>query len=617
MRLSLPKFITNIRIPMFRFYKLLNLFIFILLFITFTIAIATPPASGYEISLYAAYSNIFWLLLVIIIALGILMIISQVYNDKPSRFWMSGYIAILFANIIILTLPVMRNYLILGRGDVLSHIGYIKEILYTGHFSASNIYPIIHILISFLSIYTGLTPEYLSMIVPIIFTIFYIISVYLLARIISSQRGQIILITAFGCLLLFRNENMFLSPSVQCFDLLPFVFFLLLKIKKTNHSLFSVLTFLIVLFVIPFMHPGEGTIFLIVTFLCYILASWIYQNNNRSLKQIAKYPSLNNTLIFYACFTLFFIWFVWFSYTSIFSGAVKGIWNSLIWGSQNTDFTGYLATLKKVNLSILQFVHLVINMFGQVIIYCLVGLVLTINIFKKYVLNNIRVNLQQLIFIIIFIVFSILLFIALFTNLIWVAYNREMRYVLFAATILNGLGLYSSFHNKNRRMGMVFITIILISASIFGIFNTFPSPFIRDGNSQVTHMEVNGMAWFLTNQYNNILIESLSINQLRFASAVLGVQNIPQNIRYNASPPVHFGYDKNSEYGESFSTDRYFIDSKMSRIFDQNVLPEYESIWSFSPDDYLHLDYTDPSANRVFSNGEFWVYYIRGNGNIS
>jgi hypothetical protein len=187
-----------------------------------------------------------------------------------------------------------------------------------------------------------------------------------------------------------------------------------------------------------------------------------------------------------------------------------------------------------------------------------------------------------------------------------------MRYVIFAATILNGLGLYSLFHNKYRRAGMVFIIIILIAAATFGVFNTFPSPIIRDANSQVTDMEVIGATWFFAHQDDHFLIDSLDVNQERFANLVLGHQNIPQNIRYDASPPYHFGYDENNTYGESFIGDRYFIDSQMSRISAPSLFPEYPSYWQFTPADFYRLDNHDPSASRIYSNGEFWIYYVKG-----
>jgi len=599
-----------------RFYRFQNVFIFTLLLLVFGIAVATPPASGYEISIYAVYPQFFWFLLVVIISCGIIIMVNQVFTETPSRSWMTGFLAIVFADLIILLLPIIRGYVTFGRGDVLSHIGHVKNILYTAHVFSSNRYPVIHVLTANLSLLTSLTPELLSMIIPIIFTLFYMISVHLLARILSSQRGQVLLITAFGSVLLFRGEHTMLAPSVQCFYLLPFVLYLFLKAKKSTQPLFPILTFILVLSVIPLFHLGEGTFFLILTFFGFPLAIFLHQRGDY-IKKINPIPSMNNMLVYYSILIIFIIWFYKLSDYPYFSTVLRQSWNALINGTGESAAAKTFSTLGKANLSVSQFIHLFLNMFGHVLIYCLIGIVLVIDMLKKYVYNKVRFDIQQLTFSILFILFFILLFITFFTKLLWVGYGREMRYLIFSATLLNGIGLHSFFRNKYRGIGTIFIIIVLMATSIIGVFNVHPSPSIRYSNSQVTNMEMTGITWFFTYRYNNLLSNSIHINQLRFSHVVHGYQAIRLNIPNIAQPPDHFGYDVYDTYAKSFSNDRYYVDSILSRIYGPYVLPEYSSVWSFSPDDFSQLDHSDFSVDKVFLNGEFWVYYIQGRDAIS
>lgn len=577
---------------------------------------STPFASGYELSLYDAYPSYFWVLIISSIACGIILLVYQAFSKKICKLWICGFIIIILTNLLILLLPALRGYVTLGRGDVLTHIGYIKGILSSAHFTASDIYPAIHIQVANLSLLTGLTPELLAELVPIFFILFYMLFIYLLARILSHNRGQVLLIATFGCLLLFRHENEMLAPSVECFYLLPFMLFLLFKTQLSTQHFSYFLVLCTSLVVIPIFHPGEGTIFLVLTFICFGLATRLYRRVKHPIR-IDLPSSIKYKPVFYASLILLIVWFIWFSYTSTFTGTVLSIWDWLFYAIGKTTAMEYATILGKANLSAFDFIDLFFNMFGQVAIYCTIGLTMAIVVLKKLILNKHRIGLQQLNFTILFATFGILMFVAFFSNVIWVSYNREMRYVIFAATFLNGFGFYSLFSKQHRRLGMILITVVLIAAATFGIFNTYPSPLIRGSNSQVTAMETIGMTWFLAHQNGDLFIDSLYADQLRFSDLILGPQNVPQNIRYNALPPDHFGYTNNSMYGESYGTDRYFIDSKISRIVSPSVFPEYVSLWKFTPEDFYRLDYTDPSANKIYSNGEFWAYYIHGSSALS
>ncbi len=544
------------------------------------------------------------------------MLVHQAFSKKPSQQWLIGITLIFSANLILLLLPIIRGYVTLGRADVLEHIGSIKEIIYTAHFSSSNVYPAIHILAAEMSLLTGVTPELLAELIPILFYMFYIFSVFLLAKTISFHRGQVLLIVAFGSVLLFGRANEMLAPSIQCFFLLPFILLLFLKVQISPHRSSYFLMLVILLLVTPFLHPGEGTLFLILVFLCFSFTI-LFHKRDKYVKLINSSYYLKQVYVFYVCSILLIVWIAWFSCTSSFSGATMYIWDWLIYAAGKTTAMAYSDLIVEANLSVFGFIRLFLNMFGQAAIYCSVGLVIIIGLLKRLLFNKTRVAFQQFNFSILFIAFGALMFVAFFSNLIWVSYNREMRYVIFAATILNGLGLHSLFHRKHRRIGMAFIAILLIVASTFGAFNTFASPIVREANYQVTHMEVAGAMWFFDHQHPSLLIDSLSINQLCFANLVQGHQNISNNIRYAASPPVHFGYYENATYGESLTTDKYFIDSKLSRISGPSIFPEYVDLWDFTPDDFYRLDNHDPSVNLIYSNSEFWAYYIRCINNIS
>uniref|UniRef100_A0A7V3N4D5 Glycosyltransferase RgtA/B/C/D-like domain-containing protein n=1 Tax=candidate division CPR3 bacterium TaxID=2268181 RepID=A0A7V3N4D5_UNCC3 len=584
-------------------------------FITIALVIITTASSttGYEISIYDAYPIYFWGLFICSIVCGIIILVHQAFSEKKSWWWIIGFLIILFTNLVILLLPVARGYVTLGREDVLTYIGYIKEMLYTGHFS-SNVYPAIHVLSTGLSLINGLAPELLAELIPIYFILFYMFSIYLLAKKISSQRAQALLVTAFGSLLLFGISNLWLAPAVQCFEMLPFTILLFLRVQTLTKHLSNFLCLLIILLITPFFHPGDGTLFLLLTLLCFSFSMWIYRNFNQYKQETDSFLCLKDLRIWYPILTLFITWFAWFSYTSTFERAISVIWDWALFAKGQTTAIQYFTYLTAANLSVLNFTNLFFKMYGQVTIYCLIALVISIVTLKRFLTTEIRIEFQQLNFSILFVVFLALLFVAFFSNILYVNYTREMRYVVFAATIIIGLGLYPMCRKKHKQIGIIVIVVVLIASTTFGVFNTFPSPITRTSNSQVTSTEMTGMVWFLAHQDSSLLIDELGLSQLRFAHAIRGVHNVPPNIVYISPPPDHFGYDKNITYGGSYTTDRYFINSIVFRVFYPSLYPEYPHLWRFTPSDFYQLDHEDPSANRIYSNSEFWVYLVHGTG---
>ncbi|MCL0069460.1 hypothetical protein M1N86_00930 [Dehalococcoidia bacterium] len=593
-------------------------FIFILL--ALVIIAITPPATGYEISIYEAYPPYFWFLVILAIASGIVILVSNSFAEEPSRWWIAGFAVILYTNLVILLLPIARGYATFGRGDVLSHIGFTKDILFTGHFASAgeagaNHYPVIHILLTNLSHVTGLTPELLVMIVPIFFTLFYMVSVYLLSRVIATTRGQAMLITAFGSLLLFKGESTMLASSIQCFFMLPITLLLYFKVRRRNsNSLAYSILFVLLLLLTPFFHPGEGTLFLITIFLGIELSLLLYRMRNKLLSDDAikiRSPlsgiSINPSMILFVC------WFTWFASFAVFHGTVRSIWHWFVYEIGKPTAVIYADILERAGLSVYEFMELFLNMWGHVVIYCLAGALVSIVVWKKFLSSKGKIDSGQFIFSFLFIIFASLIFVTFFAD-VWLGYNRAMRYVIFAATILNGLGLYVLFHNRHNQIGMFIIILLLMTSVMFGTFNTFVSPITRGPNFQVTGMEIRGMDWFLDHRNDSLLIYEKGLSQSRFSHALYGFATPLPNIRCPriAIPPDHFGYPEYNKFGELFIDDKYFIESKLSRIASPEIHPEFEHLWRFTPEDFYRMDNTDRTVNRIFSNGEFWVSYIHG-----
>ena len=244
----------------------------------------------------------------------------------------------------------------------------------------------------------------------------------------------------------------------------------------------------------------------------------------------------------------------------------------------------------------------------------MISTVLSILVLKELFFSGDQVNANQVVFLLLFVVFGVGIFVFAF-NQFFLEFEREMRYAIFASTVLNGLGLYelySKAKGRNMKGGIKSVVIVLLFvAMIIGLFNTFNSPILRAPNGQVTATDMSGMSWFFARQDGTILIDDIMITNYRFANAILGVEGSPANIRQQGwtagLPPNHFGYTKNETLGQSYADDRYLIENKLSRIFYAQTAPDYEPLWRFNQSDFERLQY-DASVNMVYSNGDLRVY---------
>lgn len=91
--------------------KIVSVIAFI--FITFALIIIarTPPASGYELSIYYAYPWYFWYFFCISIICGILILIHQAFTEQESNWWLIGLCIVIFSNTIFLGLPFLEDML--------------------------------------------------------------------------------------------------------------------------------------------------------------------------------------------------------------------------------------------------------------------------------------------------------------------------------------------------------------------------------------------------------------------------------------------------------------------------------------------------------------------------
>jgi hypothetical protein len=590
--------------------------------------IIAGPARGYEISIYTSYPTFFWLFIIGGFICGLIILINQSFSRKKSYWWIFGLLIVVSIDLIVLLLPVLRGYASWLGTDSMIQLGYSKDILFTGHltapgFKGENFYPGIHLLAVALFYATGIKLELLIMILPSIFSLFYIISIFVLSKILTHSLNKAILMTTFGSLLLFTTYQDCFIPSFLAFLLVPFVLFVYFKLNSVGVKFWMPLV--LVLCVIPVYHPGEVPLFLLLIFTVIYLGSEFSRYLNRKGNQTFENVSKRNFMrIIFPIAILSGSLVIWFSPFLAFKSNILQIVNWVYGESGQSSVAYALGSLSRANLSPLQFTDLFMKMYGHILVYFLLSLALSIIILRKVFISHEKIIDYKLVFCFLFLFFGLGIFIFAFNQFV-ISYDRELRWVIFASTMLNGIcliDLYSKSKRKNMRSMIKSVAVIvLLVAMIFSLFNTFASPITRSYNFQVTATDMGGMSWFFKHQDGVTPVTDIEVASFKYAYAIMGIANSPgsigvaglsQSIRViDLPPPDHFGYSNYTTLGQSYVGDRYLIENKLSRIIYPEIAPNQELQWRFTPSDFAKLQ-NDISVNSIYSNGALSVYRVHG-----
>lgn len=170
-----------------RFFKIISITGFFMVLAVLSILLLVGPAASYEFSIYEAYPWYFWIFLLSAILCGQIVIIVSAITQSKKNYWLFGLCIILLINVLLLFMPIIRGYYILGDGDVLTHIGYMKDILQTSTIG-TNHYPIDHILGVIIHLSSGLSLYDITFIIPPFFSFFFILSMYFVGKTIFQNK---------------------------------------------------------------------------------------------------------------------------------------------------------------------------------------------------------------------------------------------------------------------------------------------------------------------------------------------------------------------------------------------------------------------------------------------
>lgn len=584
-----------------RLSKQLALVGFLVVLLLALILLVTPSADGYEPSIYAGYPLIFWILVIFAMLVGQLILLRGGLRDDPDASnWRYGFLLTTLVTALLFFMPHIRGYPLYGRGDTLSHIGFIQSIQATGGAPFQNNYQNIHQLVLALSYATGLEPMQIIVAVAGIISLFSIgASFVLLARVFDRRRVMF----ALPFVVMFvGGRGLNPAPYPQSVLLLPFVLYLFVRTQQTESVRFRFVLAVTVIAVIIY-HPLTA-LFLILAFsLHYVIVFTLGRTESTVPRQISPLSSKSITQL---SIVVFVGWYYHFTGIILrFESVIRRLFGS---ESGQSPLDTYGGVLQEHSPELVDVARLATLWYGRrAILLGLGGLFVIVTLVSIH--RGGRVSTPYLLtFSLGFTFFSGFAVVFLIVDLIG-GFGRPLGFAVFFAVLTIGPLVATAYDAVDTPVVLTAtvsaILLMLVTVSVFGLY---PSPMAGESNQQVTAQDLDGAEWYLDAGLQDVSLQERGINMFRFGHALDGFQNSTVQ-RKGTTPPPRLNYTTYPRLGDSYSTMQVFVLTESAREFYPTVYPDYEDSWQYRPGDYDRLG-RDPTVSQVYDNGEIDIYLV-------
>lgn len=556
------------------------------------------PAAGYEISIYWAYPWYFWAAVVCAIVSGQLVLIANANIDEPSWTEVIGVLTSASTVLTLSLLPYLRGYPIYGRGDVLTHLGFIRDLSQQGF--TGNIYPPMHIVVQGLSGATGLPPNQLLTLLPFTFTIIFLGSMYWIVTALFPDWRRVLISLPFVLFPVLGSSHVMAIPYILSMLLTPFAVALLVVERGTSAVAFRAMLALAIAGVVLF-HPLTG-LFLVFVLAVYAVADWIGVPDTGS--------RLPTALTCFA-FVVFAAWYL--SFVSILIRFRTVTERFLAPGAGDSELVGTINTIERTGADLMDVIRIAVLKYGDAAILYAMATAGLGGYAVLWLRGRSRPSQLTAAFGATTLLFAGLSVIFLTNDLI-VGFGRPLSFgKMFAAVLAGGLG-YVAWKSADREATRwavdVGLAATLLALVVISVASMYSSPLVADSGHQVSRMELDGMDWTLDHRNESIKIEEFGIQQYRHEHLRQGVDSSSSTIRREGTlPPDHFNYTRYGTLGRSYREDHYLVVTRLGRIVYPVNFPDYRDQWRFTAGDFRRLQY-DQTVARVYDNGEFETYRI-------
>ncbi len=567
------------------------------------LAAHSTPAAGYELSLYTSTPLAFWVLF------GCALFVSLLVSFGTTTDWyrrlalgLGGGAVMAFVG-----LPILRGYRFYGAGDALTHLGWMRSIQ-AGVFPPTELnYPALHTVTSLLATTLGIDLTQAAALVIVILSCLFFIFVALSTSIVFESRYSTA-VGAFSAFLLLPITNLstFIVPHAMSQAILFSSLFLYLVLRyigrSPSHRSPSAVgsLFVVTSVALLFYHPQLAAHLLVVCvgicllqFLC---------RRYRDTHPIAEHrPIYGQTVILMGAFL------AWTSVHDFFRGAVEYAVSSAITyfvgdTTAATSTKSQSASLNELGASVLE---LFLKLFGPSLVFVgLAGLLLLWAIWE----SDGRVTREthgMLPYFVIGLIGLTGLFALYFFGSYSMMYFRVFGLMMLFVTVLGAVTItYGITAFSGRLSSETLHSVVVVgfgAVLVLSVLAVFPSPYMYSASPHVTEMSMEGHETAFENRDPAMTFVGIRAGPNRYADATSG--NLERTRQYSGIT----GEEIDEGITRQYSDDRYLTVTEADW---QREVRAYQEL-RYSQSQLASVSSQD-GVNRIQSNGEFTLYYVRG-----
>jgi len=561
------------------------------------------PAQQYE-EMSQAYHTMFWLILAS--GLGASCLVVLLSAIRGDNYWKLalGFICVIYA--LYNALPLFRGWAMYGRGsaDVLAHIGAAASILESGSFSANNLYPGVHILMSEFQ-FLGFEMRSINMLFSALFTLIYLFGMLILSRRLLDDRRAALVVLFVAAIPLYGKFQHTFHPVFFSFMLTPYYIYVFERYRRTDHVSYAILAVVLSAVLVVF-HPTTS-LYAIVMLIVAVAARVCYGRLSGNPVSATKGSSI---VVFATVF-----WALWYSqFPWIRERLLIALGFASQDGSTVAESFGSQEVLRAPSLEYI-LVPLV-NRYGPILLVCGLAALGAIVVARRLATNRGSAGETWLTGQYLTGVAISAVTITTFTSALAFHPIRNMRYMILMATLLCGLfvywqvrsrGLSLSTDRRVKQVAAVFVVVLLIATVPIAATNSYLSL------SHLTHSEADGTDWLYAHHDEDAQAVShhVSTKMEGYSPAGRDTDLTFADIGDGSPIPQYLGYQHNETLQRTVQGNQTYL-----------VTKEYDTEYRWSLKEFLQEDnvmYTqqeirqlngDPTVSRPYTNGNYSVWYV-------
>lgn len=570
-------------------------------FLALVVAIASAyraPATGYEVSIYRSTPLVFWGGTTLAV---VATVVATIASESDRGAFVLGYLTALA----VIGLPILRGYRYFGRADSLTHLGWMKDIRSGVVESSDLLYPGMHTTSLHAESVMGIDLTHAGLVVVFVFAALYLLAFPVcLARVTDAPPARLAGLLAAFVWLPVNNISVHMMPHSISIAILFFPFVLLLVLiyvkaapsRSRLPSSRGILLFGSVVAML-FIHP-QAMVILIAVF-GVISAFQFVQRRRASDPVVGHRPMYLQTGLATAAFLLWIPRFERAHNTVLLT--VYRLVSPRVVGGETAQRGDSLADLGGS----------IIELFLKLFLPSVVFIVLASAIVASIALFAIGQDDLVVFTPAVAVQYVVVMFVpvaGMFMVMVMASVTTlHFRFLGFLMVVIGTLGTVAILDigrwigTTSPRLATAGVLLVLVLMVPLGTATLYGSPYIYQGNAQVTATELNGHETAFAHADTDVVYTGIRAGPHRYVDAAYGTE-APDRVAFEEGVEGEvFNRNLTAHYDEP----RYF---SVTTADYQREVALYGEL-RYSQDGFVTLNQS-PQIHRVQSNGGHDVYLI-------